>query len=587
MVRRLPNWRVIATTMLFGASGTLALEAQEQPAAASKFKILVPSLEQKGTGKDIGKDVAEEMRKLIVRMPRHEPIQRKDMQEAFRKYQLKEDEMDCIRNMQLGVMMNAELVMCGQFATAGAGFQLDSVKFISTKTQEAFQVQPVQAANAKEAATQVFAQLERYLNTIERLAYCYQYIESASYQQAIENCDAALAVNPSSARANMGKAFAIYQTAGTAEQTDSAKLRESLSLYRKVLELNPVEQEALRTAGIVAARLGMQDESRNYFKQYLELNPGDAGVRVTIAGEQARAGDPEGALRVIEEGLKADSANIDLLTWGGVFAAQAAFKATDAARKAGNADMPANAKTLYQTAVTYYKRLFDLRNGDIEPSVANQMIQTLVILERAPEAVEIGRRAVAGKANTALVWAAYAGALANANQTQQALVAFDSAIAKNDTSVTGLHGRKASVQLAAGDLEGAKQSLRAAITAKQTTPDEAAEALTQAALAGFPKKDYDSVLSALPLAAEFAESPMAKSKISFWSGMAHYSKAAALGTPTKASEARNLLPMYQRALNALEDGATFGRSDARYNYAQTLEGVRKYITYLQEVIKRG
>src|SRR5688500_13675496 len=106
MVRRLPIWRGLAATLVFTTAATLTAAAQEQPVSASKFKVLVPMLEKRGTGKDIGKDVAEELRKLIARMPRHEPIEKKELSDAFRKYQLKESEMDCIRNRQLGVQLN-------------------------------------------------------------------------------------------------------------------------------------------------------------------------------------------------------------------------------------------------------------------------------------------------------------------------------------------------------------------------------------------------------------------------------------------------------------------------------------------------
>jgi len=90
----------------------------------------------------------------------------------------------------------------------------------------------------------------------------------------------------------------------------------------------------------------------------------------------------EGALRVVEEGLKADSANVDLLTWAGVFAAQAAFKA----EKTPDGKLSPAGKTLLQTAYNYYKKLFDLKNGDIEASLIPQMMTALNILERYPEA---------------------------------------------------------------------------------------------------------------------------------------------------------------------------------------------------------
>ncbi|HSL70292.1 MAG TPA: hypothetical protein VK864_08605, partial [Longimicrobiales bacterium] len=391
MEHRLPHWRrTFAACLLLTAGAAIGLTAQEQPASTSKFKVLVLPLARTASARgDFGEDVANEMRKLMENMPRHEPIEKKEVSDALRKYQLKLEDMDCIKNMQLATQINAELAMCGRFSGTKGSYSVDSVKFISTKTQEAFEVKPITAPDAKVAAQQIFNEFQRAVNQIEVLAFCYQYLESQQWQQAITNCEEALKINPQSIRANTGKAFAIYHLAGSGDQTDQAKLQEALAIYRKVLEIEPLEQEALRTAGIIAARLGQQDESRKYFKSYLELNPGDASVRIAIASEQATAGDPEGALRVVEEGLKADSANADLLTYAAVYAAQAAYKAQEKGREnQASTDLVPEAKTLFENAANYYKRLFDAKNADVEPTVAQQYIQTLLLIERFPEAVE-------------------------------------------------------------------------------------------------------------------------------------------------------------------------------------------------------
>jgi tetratricopeptide (TPR) repeat protein len=56
-------------------------------------------------------------------------------------------------------------------------------------------------------------------------------------------------------------------------------------------------------AGILAAKLERPDESQGYFRQYLELNPGNVDVRLTIATDLANAGDPAGALTLVEEAM--------------------------------------------------------------------------------------------------------------------------------------------------------------------------------------------------------------------------------------------------------------------------------------------
>ncbi|MGH7460017.1 MAG: tetratricopeptide repeat protein [Longimicrobiales bacterium] len=592
MERRLPTWpRALAATLILGAVGTTSGHAQQQPAATAgnKYKVLVPSLERTADARgNFGKDVAEEFRKLMRGMERHEPVERKEMAESLKKFQLKEDEMTCIQNRQLASHMNTELVMCGQFSGTGGSFKLDSVQVIGTKTQESFYLRPFTAATPKEAAQQIFQQFERYVVTLQQLAFCYDYLSSQQWPQAIENCDAAIKANPMSVRANSGKAFALYSQAVAADPADQAKLAESLSLYKKVLEASQIEQDAMRMAGIIAARIGQHEESRKYFASYLEMNPGDVQVRLQIANEQNKAGDPEGALKVVEEGLKTDSASVDLLTWAGVFAGIAASKINSSTTKPEGSMISNEAKPLYEQASKYYKRLFDVKNGDVEPAVVPQMIQSLVVQQRYAEAAEIGTRAIANpKTATGRVYQVYALALAADGKTQEAVAALDAAIAKNDTSATGLRAQKADVILRSGDLSAATAAFRDAISAGETQTDSVANRIWVIAMNdGWQKKDWDGVNKYLEVGNEFAQDAIMKAKLSYYNGLAVYQRAPRMDPKTpKAAEARAALPIWTRAATLVEDGAAFGREQP--NYQQTLKGLRDYIAYLNEIIKRG
>lgn len=592
MQRRLPTWpRALAATLIFGAIGTMPGNAQDQSAASTgnKYKVLVPSLERAGDARgNFGKDVAEELRKLIRGMQRHEPVERKEMAESLRKFGLKEDEMNCIHNRQLASHMNTELVTCGKFSGNGSSFKLDSVQVIGTKTQESFFLQPITASSAKDAATQIFQQFDKYVVTLQQAAFCYDYLSSQQWPLAIENCNAALAVNPTSVRANMGKAFALFSLAIATDPADQAKLQESLNLYKKVLEASQIEQDAMRMAGIISARLGQQEESRKYFQQYLEMNPGDVQVRLQIANEQNKAGDPEGALKVVEEGLKTDSASVDLLTWGGVFAGIAASKVNQTAPKSNGSTVAPEAKALYETASKYYKRLFDLKNGDVEPAIVPQMIQALVVQQRYQEAAEIGGRAVTNpKTATGRVYQAYANALAAAGSTQEAVAALDAAIAKNDTSVTGLRAQKADVLLRGGDLAGATAAFRDAIAAHETQSDSAANRIWIITMNDqWQKKDWEGLSRFLEAGGEFAQDSLMKAKLAYYNGLGYSQRAPRMDakSPTAAA-AKAALPIWSRAAALLDESAPYGRDQPQY--AQTLKGLRDYIAYLNEIIKRG
>ena len=589
MERRHPNWRRALPAALLFCAAAMPAVAQEQPAAAtgSRFKVLVPTLEtispdQKG---NFGKDVANELRKLIDRMPRHESVQKKELDESLKKYGLK-DPMTCIQARQLGVQINSELVMCGAFGGDKGNFTVDSLQFVSTKTQEAFKVQAVTAATPQEAAQKIYAQFETYVTTLQAAAFCYDYLSSQNWQSALDNCNAALKTNPNSQRALAGKAFALMQLAGPPETADKAKLTEALTLYRKVLELNAVDQDALRTAGVIAARLGQNEESRNYFKQYLELNPGDIGVRLQIANEQNKAGDPEGALRVVEEGLKTDAANVDLLTWAGVFAAQAAFKA----EKTPEGKLSPAGKTLLETAYNYYKKLFDLKNGDIEASLIPQMMTALNILERYPEAVELGRRLVADpKTNTAQILVLYSQALQNSGNVAEAVNIIDQALAKNDTAANSLKLRrtKADLLIRSGNLDAAKAAFKDAVAAGEVKADDASNLIWAIGYSEqFQKGNHSEFLKYVEAAREFAESPVEKSKLDYFEGVTMITMHRPKEAPTTAAAARNLRPRMVEALRLMERGAPYAQ-DANINIRDAIDNQRKYVEYLDQLIKRG
>ncbi|MGH7467286.1 MAG: tetratricopeptide repeat protein [Longimicrobiales bacterium] len=595
MERRLPHWpRALAATVLVGAIGTVPGAAQQQQSAAangSKFKVYVPSLERSADARgNFGKDFANELRKLIAGMPRHEPVDRKEMQEALRKFKLVEDEMTCIPNMQLATHMQAELVVCGRWAGAAGSFRLDSMQVISTKTQESFRLQQITAATAKDAAAQSFAQIDKYIGTLENAAFCYDYLASQMWPQALENCNKALEVNPNSVRATMGKAFALYSQAVANEPPDQAKLTEALTLYKKAIEIATVpEQDALRMAGIIAARLSLNEESRTYFRQYLDLNPGDAQVRLTIANEQSKAGDKEGALRVVEEGLKGDSANLDLLTWAGVFAAQAAYQIHET-KKGENNTLAPESKALFETAAMYYKRLFDVRNGDVEAAIPPQMMQTLYILDRHTEVIELGRRLVSNpKYKTASLLNIMAQSLNGSGNTAEAITTLDEAIAMNDTTARGMRRTKADIQLRAGDLAAAVTSYQAAIAAREVEADLASNMIFATGYTSKfnQAKDYEGFLTYLDAAGQLAQGEGEKSKLSYWGGVSHQMIGRAVaGTEPTLATAKAALPRFERAIRMMEAGALYAREN-NVNLATSLDALRKYAEYLSNRIKAG
>jgi tetratricopeptide (TPR) repeat protein len=578
--------RTVALSLIIAATGlfhTLPLAAQEPAPAASssRFRVLVPTLERRGTARaDFGKKVAEQVAKSITGLPTHIPVDNKEIKDALRKYKIKEEELDCIKSRQLAVQINAELVMCGTVEPGAGGNQV-SAQFISAKTGETFEVAPFAATDPGQAAQHIFQSFENYVKQISLAAFCRDYLASQQWAQALENCNQALAINASSQTALNMKGMALYRMSMAADQsavTDSARLREAYDVYRKVIELNPVEQDALKQAGIIAARLGQAEQSRTYFRQYMELNPGDAAVRLAIAGEAARSGDAEGALRIVEEGLSTDTANVDLATYAGHFAVQAAARSEDKAAQ----------QRLFETAVRHYTRVRTVRGAETDVAVLQNVIQALVQLGRHAEAVNIGREAVAAKSTESNLWLAYATALQGSDQLDQAIAALDSAIARDPKNSRAI-ARKAAALLDAGRLDAATAAFRAAVNSGAVEAGEAAQMVFNEGYERYRTQNWDNALQFFQTSGELASEAKARGQANFWSGMIFYQRGIAVAKPQNAKAARAALPLFQRALTYLQGSGveTYASETKGVNLGQTISAVRQYIDIQNQIIKRG
>lgn len=549
--------------------------APDQP-SSSRYRVLVPTLEVTGNAKrNFAEDVAENVAESISNLPTHEPVEEKELKAALKRFKLKEEDLDCIKSRQLAVQMNAELVMCGTWD----GSQV-SAQFISAKTGETFEVAPFAAADAKTAAQQIYGKFESYVKQISLAAFCADYLASQQWANALQNCNDALAINPNSQIALMGKGMALYRMGMNATQdtvTDQSKLQEAAAIYAKVVELNPVHQDALRQSGILAARLGNAEQSREFFRQYMELNPGDVGVRLAIASEAQKNGDPEGALRIVEEGLAADSANVDLNSYAGHFAISAAGAA------------PADsAAPYYEQAAKYYGRVYTVKQNDTDPVVLQNYILALLQLPgREQEAVDIGARAAAAKPDESGVLMAYASALQATGKLDEAVAMVDTALVK-DPATPRANLRKAQWLLAGGRLNEAIPAFQASVAAGDVDAELATNLVFREGFEKYRANDFSEALDFFDAAKSLAPDAKSIGMANFWAGMVHYQRGIAASKPQTKASARAALPHFQRAQNALEgEGVSvYASSTEGVNLGQTTSAVKQYIAIQNQIISR-
>ena len=172
---------------------------------------------------------------------------------------------------------------------------------------------PVMSADKQEeqAAAQIVDRFKLFVEQTRVAVFCVDYAQSQQWNSSLENCDRALELNPS---ANSVR----YTRANVLRRTD--RFEESLEEIKRLLEQDPFHENALLLGGFLAINLGDEELARDYYRQYLELDPTNASVRMKVAYDLAQEGDPLGGMELIDEGIAADPDNIDYYEQVGNFA---------------------------------------------------------------------------------------------------------------------------------------------------------------------------------------------------------------------------------------------------------------------------
>ena len=257
------------------------------------------------------------------------------------------------------------------------------------------------------------------------------------------------------------------------EQHDQAR-SESL---KKVLELTRSIRRRRWRPGFVAAAMGGLEESRGYYREYLELNPGNAQVRLTIAMDAAKAGDNEGALEIAEAGLDGDAPDPVLMEYAGYFAVAAAQRMESSAQGGQNGNqLSPEVQALYNKAIGYFERVYPIKADSASATFLNGYMNALNKAGRTDEALEVGSKAVATHGDEISVWNTYATVLRDADRIDDVLAALDKVL-ELDPSAENVRARQAQWLLQKGDLDRAKGMFRQAVDRGEIQSNAAALAM--------------------------------------------------------------------------------------------------------------
>lgn len=549
---------------------TMPATAQEPAANEGRMRVLIPALEpQDGANKKFGEKTAEELRDFIDDMQTHTPVDEKEMKATLRKYKVKQEELDCIKWRQLATLIGAELVMCGGYTGSEV-----SGRFINAKTGEVFEVPAFASAEPKAAAQQIHTRFEDFVNQVRLTSFCLQYFQSQQYDQALEACNKSLEVNDQSQAAIEAKISVLNAM---------ERYPEALSLVKQLLELNPAHNNALLLGGIIAAKAGEQQLGRDYFVQYLELNPGDVNVRLKMASDLRDAGDAEGAMRLVEGGLQTDPDNPDLLTYAGHFAMIAGAN-VDRQGSSDNGAATVDPKQMYQTALGYYQRVHAAKGAETSIDVIKNMSVALGLLDQSAEAVRVARAASEAKPDDADLLVVYSDALRTAGEYTQAAQVLDRA-ASIKPDIEGLATKRAALQLSAGNVKEAAAAFRQAINSGSLKAEEVSNAIFHEGYQKMKADKNSAAIELFELSAEFATTPANKARANFFSGVIVFNRAAEAHKPQNLASAKASLPLFQRALTLFQASTDYTEQASAIR--QYIDNARKYIEYEQALIKRG
>jgi tetratricopeptide (TPR) repeat protein len=564
MERSVNPWRYrIAMACAVAAAAWLGGAAPAE--AQQRMRVLVPEFEAKEPVRgNFGRDVAQQVQRGLDDMATHQPVARNDLRDQLRRFNLNERELTCIPAMQLATRAGWELVMCGEFEPAPSGAMLVNARVISPESQETFEIEPFEARNPRDAGVRIVQAFEGYTQYLSTAVICQEYVDSQQWDTALEQCERALQVNPRGQTPLYARAFALMNL---------ERNEEALAGFQTMLEHYPSHQDAMLAAGIVATRLGQRDVAMRYFNAYLEMEPGNVQVRMTVASDIFEAGDPVAALEVIEEGLRGqEEPDIAMIEYAGIFAVAAAQKAQEASPANGN---DAEARRYFAQALGYLERVYEHRGAEADAAVLRQMLAVYVGLDRTEQALEFGRRAVESHGDDAQLVSAYATALHSAGRTDEALAMLDR-VERIDPEFRQLNARRGTWQLQAGNLSAAAASLRRAVERDEINADELAQRI---AAMGFNQRgqrgQHQQAIQWYETARQFARSDLSRAMINFFHGYSLLQLGIQQQEPGTCASARATLPTFRRALEMVQNAAAY-REQAQ-NRAALISNLEQYI----------
>jgi len=571
-------------TQVAAAIAFLALPTLAQAQDGGRFRVLVPYFEpREGADRGFGRQASEDLRTLMREMPTHVAVSEDDIEEQAERFNMDMDELNCLYAMQLAAQIKVPVLVCASYTQDAQRNSTLTASIRTVQTSDEFVLPPitVDRNGRRQAAQHVFTQFERYNTLIRSAAICQDYAASQQWESALRNCEESLAINPNAMTTRVLRANILFQL---------ERLPEALVDFDRVLESDPLNEDALQTAGFIATRLGDDERGRGYYRRYLEVNPGNQAIRMRIASQMAEAGDPQGAMEFIQPGLDVDPNSTDLLDLYGTFAFMGAIDVQEkfTANSQGAIALAPETAEFYREGIQAYLRVIEAQGDQTPIDRLTNLVIAYTQLEDYPAAIQMAERVFQRDANEASVRSMYADVLKRSGRVDDALAALDRLIEIQPNHPTA-RLRKGTWLIELKRLEDAVATLTPTAVDAASADNAATMIFNEAYSNGFNKNppDYAYTIRGMIAAKQFPNlSAGRREQLNFWHGLSIFQRTTPLAQSQDLAAARASLPGFQEAQTLLQQAGGYPAS-VGVDMATTLQALATFIEIQEAIIRRG
>jgi predicted Zn-dependent protease len=308
-----------------------------------------------------------------------------------------------------------------------------------------------------------------------------------------------------------------------------------------------------------------------------------------IAYELAQAGDPDGAVQLIEAGLDNDPDNVDLWEQLGGFAFAAGQRINDESRREGNdaGALAPDAVLFYRKAIDAYRRVYAAKGPDTPAGELRNIVAALVQLGEVDQAVTMAEEVLTTHADDTALWSTYGDALQRAGRLADAIRALER-VRTMDQAYPNLDLRQAKWLMDAGRVTEGVDILKRLAAADPKQADAAGRmVLADAYAKGVQPKKWGVSEASLSAARGIANlSADMRQQIDFWLGWSIYQDAVTKQEARTLETAQVTLPRFQRA-RELFGGAGNYPATVKVDMTQLMQNINTFIEIQESIIKRG